>query len=401
MLQLIQHRVAALFCGMLLFAAGCAIWQEDKDSIMVGVVLPLSGDRAESGNRVLDGVVTAAAELSQQEYFQEHPLQLTFFDNQGSPRKAEDAVRKAVAADAVAIIGPYGSDVALAVKRPATEANIAILTPTASDDDVSRKNDSIYQVCVDNTALAKAVAAHLAKSSAEPPTVAILLDLDEDGRYSRMLGRLFAQEYKKLGGKVISTTGIHSDKDFRLPMVKVIEAAPDAIFAPVFHEDALQVAGMAAMLDYSGILVGSEDWDTEQLAESVGKMDLKCKVVFPALSPETLPEDFVSAIVSRSGNQPQDNEALGYDAMMALADVFHELPELPTRESVKAAMKNKRTVTGSIGPFTINSQGGASRPVYIKTIEKQDGVPERHVIDIYANEGENSSADPTPESVTP
>ena len=86
---------------------------------------------------------------------------------------------------------------------------------------------------------------------------------------------------------------------------------------------------------------------------------------------------------------------------MALADVFHELPELPTRESVKAAMKNKRTVTGSIGPFTINSQGGASRPVYIKTIEKQDGVPERHVIDIYANEGENSSADPTPESVTP
>ncbi len=118
----------------LLMLAGCA-QTATKPNVKIGILLPLSGDLAITGEKLHRGVMLAEKELPP-------GTTLVYEDSGSTTTSALDAAQKLIAIDKVdAIIGAYSPDQALAVAPVAEEAGITIFSPSfCSDSFKSHRN---------------------------------------------------------------------------------------------------------------------------------------------------------------------------------------------------------------------------------------------------------------------
>src|SRR5689334_10941545 len=95
--------------------------------LRVAAALTLSGPAANIGEEVLEGIEMGVEEAGPQA----PPIDLAIIDDQGSVDGARDAARRIAEGDALAVIGPSLSTVALAVHPVYAEAGLAVVAPTS------------------------------------------------------------------------------------------------------------------------------------------------------------------------------------------------------------------------------------------------------------------------------
>jgi ABC-type branched-subunit amino acid transport system substrate-binding protein len=113
---------------LLVFSRGAAA--EGVPPQRVAVALTLSGPAANIGAEVLEGIRMGVAEAGPET----PPIALDVLDDGGTLDGARDAARRIAEADAVAVIGPSLSTVALAVEPIYAAAGLAVIAPNIATD---------------------------------------------------------------------------------------------------------------------------------------------------------------------------------------------------------------------------------------------------------------------------
>jgi branched-chain amino acid transport system substrate-binding protein len=237
-----------LVAGLLLILAAPA-----AAVVKIGLYLPMTGPAAAMGQMVWEGV-QVAHKLEPQVLGQ--PIKLVMLDTRSDRIEAANAVSRLIEQDHVAaIIGEVISSDTLAGVPIAERAGIPNITPTATNPLVTQNRKYAFRAAYVDDLQGK-VAARFAYKNLKARRVAVLIDQAQD--YCVGLAKYFMEEFKRLGGQIVSVSYIQTgDQDFSAQISALKAAKPDLIYAPNYYtEDALLAKQLKELGVKTPILTG-------------------------------------------------------------------------------------------------------------------------------------------------
>ncbi|MCP4626051.1 MAG: ABC transporter substrate-binding protein, partial [bacterium] len=185
---------------------------QQKKNIQIGLLAPVSGDNADIGKFVVQGV-----QLAIDYYNKTHtpPIELVIMDTRGNMVETARKARELVRAHRVPIIiGPVlSANATVAASAYMGDPDVVMITPTATDDGIARLGKNVFQMNVTLGILGKRIARY-AVENLYIKEFAIISPISE---YGRILAANFKEEVLRCGGSVLVEE--HFDEgmnDFRL-----------------------------------------------------------------------------------------------------------------------------------------------------------------------------------------
>ena len=151
MKKMLSSLVAMLLSVSLLTACGAAGSNApgggEADSVKVGVLAPLTGANAEFGKGFEVAMTMAMEEVNAAGGINGKTLELVFQDSKGDAKESSDLCRQYVDnEDIVAVLGDFTSTACMADAPIVKEAEMAILSPTASNPAFTEMNDCTFGI---------------------------------------------------------------------------------------------------------------------------------------------------------------------------------------------------------------------------------------------------------------
>jgi branched-chain amino acid transport system substrate-binding protein len=241
-------KVAAVVCGLALFAAACGSDDSksssnttkpagDVTNLSLAYVGPLTGDSANLGIYIRDGAKVAVKQFND-EYPKFH-ITLKEYDTQGDPAQAPGQFDKYVADDSViGVVGPAFSGETKAVLPSLEENGLVMISASATNaqlQDTVPGGKVFHRVLPDDAAQAAGIIKYLG-AKLKPKTIAIVHDNSEYGK-GLAVDQLAAQLPSDI--KVVTTQAIDpKSQDFSAAVNAVKAAKPDVIFFGGYYEAA-------------------------------------------------------------------------------------------------------------------------------------------------------------------
>lgn len=341
----------------------------ETKEVKIGLMVPLSGSLAPYGKAVLEGVRMRVEEANENASKVGYTIKLCVEDNMGNDTTTINVYNKLAGSDKVsAVIGPLTSTCALAVRRTVAKLKVPLISPTATNDKVTRDNDYMFRACFNDSFQGRVIATHVIKDVKKAAT---LVDMNSD--YSKGLAKSFTEFFRKLGGQVVAEEKYQQkDTDFAIQLKKIQESGAEIIFVPGYPPEVPLIIKQAKVVGLSARLCGADGWDNEAVINGSGD-NVDGSLIVGAFSPDdTRPQvqKFVESFKKRSKKSPGTFEALGYDSMALIIEAL-KLGAKP--EDVKRGLnqiKNFDTVTGTI---TIDEHGDAIKNAVILKITRENG----------------------------
>jgi len=131
-----------LFAASLVVAGAPAASAQSGDPIKIGVIQPLSGPVAASGNFVRMGAEIARDWINARGGVLGRPIALLIEDNKSDPKEAATAAEKLIVKDKVPIImGAWGSSMTLAAMPKLEEYGVPMVVETSSASTVTKRGN--------------------------------------------------------------------------------------------------------------------------------------------------------------------------------------------------------------------------------------------------------------------
>jgi branched-chain amino acid transport system substrate-binding protein len=203
---------------------------------------------------------------------------------------------------------------------------------------------------------------------------AIMLDFNSP--YSRGLTEFFESSFTKLGGQIVNKQSYtQGDRDYKGQLTAIRSTNPDVIYVPGYYGEVGVIAKQAKQLDIKAPMLGGDGWDSTQLWDLGGEA-LNGDYIsnhYSVDDPSPAIQKFVAAYKARYGNVPDALAALGYDAMMVLADSIKRAgtTEGPQLKDAIAATKNFVGVTGTI---SLDADRNAVKPAVVLKLQDKKYV---------------------------
>ena len=148
-----------------------------REPIRIGFLAGTSGRVADSGISGRDAVQLAVEQCNREGGISGRKIQLSIKDDRQQPEIARQQTRELISEGVVAIIGPMTSDMAMAVTPIADAAHVVLMSPTATTEALSGKDDYFLRVASTSGTYARRSANYLTKSG-KMRRVAVVYDLD-------------------------------------------------------------------------------------------------------------------------------------------------------------------------------------------------------------------------------
>jgi len=339
--------VAITLCVVsMVFAGGSS--SSNNNAVRIGAIFPLSGSVAFYGNESRDGALLAIEEINAAGGLLGRQLTLISEDDEGNAEKTVNAFTKLTTRDNVSfIIGSSTSGTTQAITNLAQRGRILLISPSATNVDVTRAGDYIFRACFIDP-FQGVVGAGFAYNTLGSRRAAVLYDAGAD--YNTGLADAFKGQFRALGGQIVADEAYQSgDVDFNAQVTRIRAANPDIVYLPNYYSD---VSLQAKQLRDQGVtcaLVGGDGWDS--LIDNAGDEVLNGYWSSGFASDTTDPKGvaFVRAFQARYNRPASQFAALGYDSMMLIADAIRAAGTFDTA-AVKDAMAriNGTYVTGNI-----------------------------------------------------
>ena len=180
-------RAALLAVSVVLLAASRASAADGPSPLRIAAALTLSGPAGNIGAEVLEGLRMAIEQAGRRE----PRVELVVIDDGGSAEGAREAAHHIVAGDALAVIGPSLSALALAVDPIYIDAGLAVVSPNIATDAATR----IFRLNLGQSRVGEALADYL--RHALGGRRAEVIHSDDD--YGRPLALGFRRGAERLG----------------------------------------------------------------------------------------------------------------------------------------------------------------------------------------------------------
>ena len=374
-------------------------YKAEDETLLVGVVLPLTGYDAEQGISFLKGIQKALSEIGDNLEIQ---IAIEAVDNSGDNLKTSACIELLNRnPNVLAIIGPLKPENAPVAAMANKQGNIPLLVPTSESVGLNELSDNVFQLCP-NLFEQGQILGQYAVNDLQLKTVAVVAPADKVGQD---ITDGFVQRADELGAEItevqwytgipldlsnqfkslrktafemtevdidtnitnisfdpMDSTFMISESDFFPDTVeveeemtsrdssKVVLSSIEGIFMPIHEEDLHLVASQFASYNFDTQLFGNRYWyNPEELNNDL-------------IGPNVNGIVFVSDIFV--GNDPaeamnHDNgqhklakmKLLGYDIMHFLGSI---LKENPKRELVLKALSGELTYSGKGKQFSFS-----------------------------------------------
>jgi ABC-type branched-subunit amino acid transport system substrate-binding protein len=172
--------------------------EQERTSMLVGILAPLTGETGELGKRVVDGAQLAFELYSGQSGQMIKPV---VCDTKGSMMENARKTKELIEVHKVPVIlGPVLSQDAIVSASMVMGKNTTMLTPTATEEGIAQLGDNIYQMNVSIGTLARKIASY-AMDNLNMREFAILAPSTE---YGITMANSFKDELKKKNIEVVA-----------------------------------------------------------------------------------------------------------------------------------------------------------------------------------------------------
>ena len=318
----------------------------------IGAILPLSGDLADVGTLLREGI-----ELAVDRYREARPtgfdVELVLLDDGSDPDNTAGLVRSLEGRDVIAIIGPLRSESFAAASGARRNPRLPIISPTAAE--VLRPSPAAYTLS-DAATLEGDVAEDLARWIVRDLGLRRVAVLEPRGVGLAGAVLTFTRTVLEEGGEVLA----HERYDpslttFQEPIEALASSEPDVVFAPA--ASASGVLSVAPQLFYYGlynaIVAGSPAWAEPAALRRLDRFATDHRLVgltADRISAATAWRQFVSDYEMKYRKSLRDNviPALSHDAA-ALVLAALDGGRLPIPAALAAYLERAPEVEGVTG----------------------------------------------------
>ncbi|MDR1921846.1 MAG: ABC transporter substrate-binding protein [Candidatus Adiutrix sp.] len=340
--------------------------------IKIGVYLPLTGQNAFGGQLELEGVELAAKEIPEA---LGQKIQLIVMDNKSDKMEANNAVRRLIERDkVVAIIGTYGSSLAMSGGEVAEAAKIPVVGTSCTNPLVTQGKTYYFRACFIDPYQGAGAATYAAKNL-EAKKAAVLIDVSND--YAVGLGAFFERSFIALGGEIVSKLKYNSgDQDFTAQLTEIISQQPDVLFMPAYFAEGGIIMKQAKELGAKFRIMGGDAMDnpeTVSIAGDAAEGFIHTSFPYDSNMPDMNDEAkrFTAAWKAAYPNkEPNVNAALGYASYVMIIDALKRAGKAEPA-AITTALAATKDLNTPLGLLTLDQDHNPQMPVGI--IEIKDG----------------------------
>ena len=292
-----------------------------KDApLLIGFLAGTSGRVADSGISARDAAQLAVEQCNQTGGILGRKVRLVIKDDQQKPEIAQKCAQELIREGVVAVIGPMTSNIAKAIAPIANEAKVVFMSPTATTELLSGRDDYFFRVA-STSGLFAARSAHYLTQFDVMLRVAVAYDQD-NASFSENWVDNFRRSFSRKGGVVISSVGFRAgdDRTFLDIARSLLTAEPDGIVIVANSFDAALLCQQIRKID-SQMKIFLSDWSaTERLLEMGGKAVEGVIVIqaFDRASQAPRYQTFRRAYLSRFQREPGFPGVNTYDAIQVM-----------------------------------------------------------------------------------
>lgn len=342
-----KSKILALVVAVVMVFALMSVYGA-SNTIKLGAIQPISGQVSAYGTQTRDAILMAVEEINAKGGVLGKKIVMTVEDDEASPDKSMNALKKLVARDKViGFVGALTSKCSLAITKYAQAKKVIMITPSSTNDAVTDGGDYIFRSCYKDSFQGEVVAQY-AFETLKAKKAAILYDITND--YSKGLTTNFTKKFKALGGQIVATeTYSTGDKDFNAQLTKIKATNPEVLLIPDYYSTISLIAKQVRAQGLTIPMVGADGWD--EITNNAGDEVLHC-FYSNHYSPDANDPDvksFVKKFEAKYKITPNALAALGYDATYILAEAIQKAGST-NPEKIKAAMMktDRKFVTGRI-----------------------------------------------------
>lgn len=364
-----KFSIIALVLALVLAAAPMAM-ATDGGTIKIGGLAPLTGEVAQYGIAVQEGVDLYIEQLNAQGGINGQAVEMIWEDEKGDVTEALNAYNKLVESDGVvAIIGDVTSKPTLAVAEEAVTIGIPMITASSTAYDVTTDKPNVFRSCFLDPFQASTMA-NFAKDELNAQKVAVIYDNSDD--YSVGLYEAFKAQAEANGQEMVAEeAGTANDVDYKALLTKIAQSEPDALFVAFYYGPAALIVQQANELGMEVKFLGADGIngiensisDTALLNETFYYSDH-----FASDSTEPAVVDFKAAFQEKYGKEVYSAfNATGYDAALVLCEAMKNAGTTDYDAVVEAVKATN--VNGVTGVITFDDHNDPIKSAFIMTFK--------------------------------
>lgn len=345
-----MKRVTAVVSVLLgiLAATGCS------SKLMVGVILPESGDAAVYGGSIRTGVKLAFDQAAANNTL---PAGLTveYRDSASDPTRAASLAEALYDAGALVIIGGVTSAEAKAMIPIADERERVLISPSASAPELARMSVYFFRMYPSDD-LEGVKAADLLTLTRKVSSVLIIEDANA---YTRGLLPVFMGELKHQRAQVVGTISTDETNWQQEVRDAITGLQPQGVFLVGYGDAILEMLQVLRNVNYEGTICTTSAINTAPFLQKAGS--LAEGVFFPLATLDTASDkepvkSFVRNYYDTYKLIPDIYAAHGYDAALATMYAMDNLRSKSGRE-VQLRLKGLAERQGVTGPLAFDDYG--------------------------------------------
>ncbi|WP_102345854.1 ABC transporter substrate-binding protein [Bacillus sp. Marseille-P3661] len=340
----------------------------NTENYQVGVVFPLSGNAAEHGIDMLNGLEYAVDEVNSSGGINGIPVELVVEDGKASPKDTVNASQKLITVDKVPAIFTGFSSPVLATAPIADQNKVVLINSAAATPALAEAGDYLINTLV----LQSVELDYIAKYATEElglKTMGIIYQNNDLGLGTKDALEIYMKNY---GGEVVAAESFEVGAlDFRTQLSKIRSAKPDALYLATAGKDSPLIIKQARELGITSQFFGYHALEMPpEYMEIAG--DFANGTIYTSSATEYDVEFAKKWAEDHDGKEIVFTNAMYYDAAKMLfkgmEHVINNGDDL-SGETLRSAIFEINTFDGIAGNMRIPDNGNAIKEVSIKQIK--------------------------------
>jgi branched-chain amino acid transport system substrate-binding protein len=326
------------------------------DEIVLGVIAPLTGSKAEQGMQFKEGAELAVADLNKAGGVLGRQLRLEVLDDEGQPKNAVAAAQKLAAnRSVVGVIGPSSTASSRAALPILERAKLVTISPSASTASLVTDHKYMYLMSPAIPFYGPLVP-RFAQQELGAKKIAIVKVKDDWGLgVSRAV-----QDYARQHGMTVvaEVEYAQGDRDFKTHLTAVKEKAPDVVILNTHYTEGAIITKQARELGLTAPIVVQGTNVYPQYAEiagqaaegSIGWVDFLASLDDPGV------KRAVARFEQAFGKPPLNYHITSYDAVGVIADAVKKVGNTEDREAIARTVGQLRDFSGLVGKVSYDDK---------------------------------------------
>ncbi len=347
--------------------------QTTKQEATIGVILPLTGVRADAGIYAKNGFELAVQEVNRNpKNRNRYTLKMVYEDDAYDPKLTVTAFQKLKDVDKVRyVIGGHGSSNVLAIAPLAEQARIILITASAQSTDISKAGDYIFRTQINTAQEGAFWAARLANWTRGGRLSILGINTD----YLPSFVGSFVEPFEKAGGAMGIIEKVEKDQaDFRTELLKATENGTGNLLLVTISKQAGLMLKQARELGINATFYGTSPIEGEEFIKTAGDTAEGFTYPYPYddTSTDAKMKRFRETYLKTYGKRNEMLAANAYDTIMLLSRCFERVGT--DVEKVKMCLYGTKNYSGASGTFSFDENGDVSKPFVVKMVKDREFV---------------------------